>query len=257
MVVLRMKGVSMKAVMAIRVAPLGAFLILFSAAACGGGGNDTTGPSTEPAAFSATDLVVGAGEPVTAGQPVAVAVTIWGYDAQRPDAKGAVLDQQASVEYVHGDPSFPQGWTMGIEGMRVGGRRRVVVPRGFGFTGPVVLELELLTALPSLLVTTDLVVGIGSAVVDGQTLTVAYTGWLHDPNAADNKGAIFDQAPELSFSLGSASLIDGWNRGIRGMRVGGLRRIVIPPVLGFGSTEQPNVPASSTLIFEIELLRVE
>lgn len=251
-----MKGVSMKAVSATRVAPLGAFLVMFSAAACGGGGDNPTGPSAIPAAFGTTDLVVGTGDPVTAGQPVAVAVTIWDYDAQGTDAKGAVLDQQASVEHVHGDPSFPEGWTMGLEGMRVGGRRRVVVPPGLGFAGAVVLEFELLTASPSLFVTTDLVVGTGPAVVDGQTLTMAYTGWLFDPDAADNKGAIFDQAPELSFSLGSASVIDGWNRGIRGMRLGGRRRIVIPPELGFGSVAQPNVPASSTLIFEVELLRV-
>jgi FKBP-type peptidyl-prolyl cis-trans isomerase len=251
-----MKGFTMRAVSATRFAPLGVLLLLCTPAACGGGGGggDLTGPSTEPAAFSTTDLVVGTGDPVTPGQPVAVAATIWDYDAQGTDGKGSVLDQQASVEYVHGDPSFPEGWTMGLEGMRVGGRRRVVVPRGLGFTGPVVLELELLTASPSLLVTTDLVVGTGNAVVNGQTLTMAYTGWVYDPNVGDNKGAIFDQASDFSFVLGSANVIDGWNRGFTGMRVGGRRRIVIPSVLGFGSAAQPNIPASSTLIFEVEVL---
>jgi len=244
----------MKAVSAARVAPLGVFFLLCLAASCGGGGDNPTGPSSVPAAFSTTDLVVGAGEPVTAGQPVTVSVTIWGYDAQGPDGKGSVLEQQASVEHVHGDTSFPEGWTMGLEGMRVGGSRRVVVPPGLGFSGAVVLEFRLLAAAARLDVpfsTTDLVVGTGSAVVAGQTLTMAYTGWIYDLNAADNKGALFDQGTDFGFALGSDGVISGWNQGIAGMRVGGLRRIVIPPALAYGLVPLENVPAYSTLIFEV------
>ncbi|MDA1184586.1 MAG: FKBP-type peptidyl-prolyl cis-trans isomerase [Acidobacteria bacterium] len=189
-----------------------------------------------------------------------VAVTIWGYNAQGTDGKGTVLDQRASVEHIHGDTSFPEGWTMGVDGMRVGGSRRVVVPPGFGFNGPVVVEFQLLAASAALDVpfgTTELVAGTGSPAANGQTLTVAYIGWLYDPNAADHKGAIFDQGNGFSFGLGGNGVISGWNQGVVGMQVGGLRRIVIPPALAYGLTPLEGVPAYSTLIFEVGLLSIE
>ena len=249
----------MKAASTTRFALLITLLILCASAACGGG-DSPTAPSTEPTAFSTSDLVLGAGEPVTSGQPVTIAYTIWDHDSQGLDGKGAVLDQSANLGLVLGDTSFPEGWNRGLEGMRVGGRRRVVVPRGLGFTGPVVLEFELLTATPRLDVpfeTSDLVLGTGSPVVTGQTLSVAYTGWIYDPVVADNKGSVFDQSTAFSFALGSTNVIAGWNQGIAGMQVGGLRRIVIPPGLGYGLNPLEGVPAYSTLIFEVELLGVE
>jgi FKBP-type peptidyl-prolyl cis-trans isomerase 2 len=254
-----MKGVSMKAVWATRVAPLGAFLVLFSAAACGGGGSNPTAPSSVPLAFGTTDLTAGSGAPVTEGQPVTVAVTVWGYDASGPDGKGAVLDQR-TLDLIHGDTSFPEGWTMGLEGMQVGGSRRVVVPPGFGFNGPVVIEFQLLAASPALDVpfgTTELLVGTGTSAVAGQTLTVAYIGWIYDPNAADNKGVMFDQGADFSFVLGSNDVIPGWNQGVVGMQPNGLRRIVIPPALAYGGNPLENVPAFSTLIFEVLVLAIQ
>jgi FKBP-type peptidyl-prolyl cis-trans isomerase len=196
---------------------------------------------------------------VTAGQPVTVAVTVWGYDAQGTDGKGTVLDQR-TLDLVHGDTSFPEGWTMGLEGMQVGGSRRVVVPRGLGFNGPVVIEFQLLAASARLDVpfaTIDLVAGAGSIAVDGQMLTVAYIGWLYDPNAADNKGEIFDQGNGFGFTLGSGDVIAGWNQGVVGMQVGGIRRIVIPPELAYGLNPLENVPAYSTLIFEVGVLSIQ
>ena len=240
-------------------APLGVLLLLGATAACGGGGSSPTGPSTVPLAFSTTDLTVGTGEPVTEGQPVTVAVTVWGYDASGTDQKGTVLDQR-TLDLIHGDTSFPEGWTMGLDGMRVGGSRRVAVPPGFGFNGAVVLEFQLLAASPALDVpfaTTDLVPGAGSPAADGQTLTVAYIGWIYDPSAADNKGAIFDQGTGFTFVLGGNSVIPGWNQGVVGMQVGGLRRIVIPPALAYGLTPLENVPAYSTLIFEVGVLDIQ
>ena len=257
--VLRMKSLPMKPVSTIRFAPLVALLILCTTAACGGDGGNPTAASTEPTAFSTIDLVLGAGEPATAGQPVTIAYTIWDHDSQGTDGKGTVLDQSANLRLILGDTSFPEGWNMGLEGMRVGGRRRVVVPRGLGFTGPVVLEFELLTATAKLGVpfaTSDLVLGTGSPVVAGQTLTVAYTGWIYGPALADNKGFVFDQSTSLSFVLGDTGLITGWNQGVTGMQVGGLRRIVIPPELGFGLNPMEGIPAYSTLIFEIDLTSV-
>lgn len=248
----------MKAVSATRFAPLGVLLLLFTIAACSGGGNSPTSPSAVPLAFSTTELAAGAGAPITEGQPVTVAATVWGYDASGPDGKGTVLNE-STVDHIHGDTSFPEGWTMGLDGMQVGGSRRVVVPPGLGFNGPVVLEFQLLAASPRLDVpfaTTDLLVGTGTVATDGQTVTAAYIGWIYDPSAADNKGEIFDQGTGFGFVLGSNDVIPGWNQGVVGMQVGGLRSIVIPPGLAYGLAPVP-VPAYSTLIFEVIVQAIE
>ena len=104
--------------------------------------------------------------------------------------------------------------------------------------------------------TTDLVAGNGPPVVTGRSLSVAYTGWLYAPTAPENKGAVFDSASTanpFTFTLGSGFVIDGWEQGLLGMQVGGLRRIIIPPELGYGSAGQGAIPGNATLIFEVEL----
>lgn len=108
---------------------------------------------------------------------------------------------------------------------------------------------------------TDLVVGSGATASAGQTLTVAYTGWLYEPGATDNKGTVFDQASTsapFSFVLGVGRVIAGWDQGFAGMRVGGRRRLVIPPALAYGSQGAGGglIPPNATLIFEVELLGV-
>jgi FKBP-type peptidyl-prolyl cis-trans isomerase len=107
---------------------------------------------------------------------------------------------------------------------------------------------------------TDLVVGTGDEAVDGRLLTVDYTLWLYDATATDNKGVQLETSvgvEPLLFMLGNASVIRGWDQGVPGMRAGGVRRLVIPPSLGYGPTRNDIVPPNSTLIFEIELLMVE
>lgn len=104
---------------------------------------------------------------------------------------------------------------------------------------------------------TDLVVGTGDETVNGQPITVAYTGWLYDANAADNKGQQFDSSPSFQFTLGTGQVIAGWDQGFTGMRVGGQRRLVIPPELAYGSAGAGGViPPNATLIFDTELLSV-
>ena len=86
--------------------------------------------------------------------------------------------------------------------------------------------------------TTDLVVGSGATASTGQTVTVAYTGWLYEEGAADNKGTQFDQTSAespFSFVLGAGQVIAGWDQGLEGMKVGGRRRLVIPPALAYGT----------------------
>lgn len=105
----------------------------------------------------------------------------------------------------------------------------------------------------------DQIVGSGNEVTVGNTVSVHYTGWLHDPFAKQEHGRMFDsskgRAP-LSFTLGAGRLIKGWEQGVVGMKVGGKRTLIIPPELGYGANGAGNgvIPPNAQLIFDIELL---
>ena len=105
----------------------------------------------------------------------------------------------------------------------------------------------------------DLLVGSGDEAAAGNILTVNYTGWLYDPSKPDNKGLQFDTtvgAAPFVFTLGINSVIAGWDKGVVGMKVGGVRRLVIPPSLGYGDVRNHSIPAYSTLVFDIELVGI-
>jgi FKBP-type peptidyl-prolyl cis-trans isomerase FkpA len=105
---------------------------------------------------------------------------------------------------------------------------------------------------------TDLVVGTGAAAVSGSQVTVAYTGWLYDATRPDSKGAQFDSNASFSFRLGTGAVIRGWDQGVPGIRVGGQRRLVLPPDLAYGSSGRPpTIPPNSTLVFDITLNAVQ
>ena len=110
---------------------------------------------------------------------------------------------------------------------------------------------------------TDLVAGVGDEALPGMIVIVHYMGWLHDPSAKDGRGKPFDSSRDrkqpFSFPLGRGHVIRGWEQGVPGMRVGGVRRLVIPPALGYGARAMGNglIPPNSTLLFEVELLAVE
>ena len=104
------------------------------------------------------------------------------------------------------------------------------------------------------LVSTDEVVGTGATVKVGDSITVKYTGTLDD-------GTVFDSTDKqggqpATFTLAQGQLIDGWVQGIPGMKVGGKRKLVIPPSLGYGAQANGAIPANSTLTFEIELVSI-
>ena len=102
---------------------------------------------------------------------------------------------------------------------------------------------------------TDLRVGTGAEAQAGQNITVNYTGWLYSNTAADNKGSVFDGGRLTNYPLNN--LIAGWRQGIPGMRVGGVRRLVIAPELAYGSSSPgPGIPPNATLLFEVELLSI-
>jgi FKBP-type peptidyl-prolyl cis-trans isomerase FkpA len=108
----------------------------------------------------------------------------------------------------------------------------------------------------------DLKVGEGAEVVAGQIAVMQYTGWLYETAAKDNKGKQFDSSKNagkpFKFRLGTGDVIKGWDKGVLGMKVGGSRRLVIPPELGYGDSGAGGViPPGATLVFDVDLVGIE
>ena len=108
---------------------------------------------------------------------------------------------------------------------------------------------------------TDTKVGTGAEAVPGRVVRVHYTGWLYDNSKGDKRGEKFDSSVDkgqpFSFALGTGSVIKGWDEGVATMKVGGKRKLVVPPVLGYGPAGRPGIPPNSTLLFDVELLDVK
>lgn len=235
------------------------------------------------------DLVTGSGVEADSGLAVSVHYTGWLMDADSTDGKGSQfdssLDRGERYSFTLGIRAVIPGWDEGVAGMRVGGRRRLIVPpalaygeRGLGIIPPnstLVFEVELFEVTdPDAPVTQnseddsmsieftmdDLVVGEGDEAVTGQNIEVHYTGWLYDPDSTDNKGAKFDSSLDrgqtFNFALGAGRVIRGWDEGFAGMKVGGMRRLTIPPSMGYGVQSSRAIPGNSTLVFDVELISV-
>jgi FKBP-type peptidyl-prolyl cis-trans isomerase FkpA len=107
--------------------------------------------------------------------------------------------------------------------------------------------------------TTDLTVGTGATAAAGSRCVATYAGWLYDTGKPNGKGSQFDPGPgPLTFTIGSGSLIRGFEQGVIGMKVGGQRRVIIPPDLAYGSgtPDASRIPNNATLVFEITLSSV-
>lgn len=99
----------------------------------------------------------------------------------------------------------------------------------------------------------DITVGKGSAVEDGDTVSVHYTGWLEDGTKFDSS---VDRDQPFETKIGAGYVIAGWDIGIVGMKTGGKRKLTIPYQLGYGKYGTQGIPGFATLIFEIELLGI-
>jgi FKBP-type peptidyl-prolyl cis-trans isomerase FkpA len=108
---------------------------------------------------------------------------------------------------------------------------------------------------------TDLSPGSGAEIKAGQTALVHYTGWLYDAATPENKGKQFDSSvggEPFEFAVGAGHVIAGWDQGVAGMKVGGKRRLVIPPDLGYGARGAGGgvIPPNATLLFDVELVEI-
>jgi FKBP-type peptidyl-prolyl cis-trans isomerase FkpA len=100
----------------------------------------------------------------------------------------------------------------------------------------------------------DMVVGTGAEAIKGKLVSVHYTGWLTDGKKFDSSK---DRGQPFQFPLGRGHVIQGWDQGVEGMKVGGKRKLTIAPELGYGAQGAGGViPANATLVFEVELLGV-
>jgi len=100
----------------------------------------------------------------------------------------------------------------------------------------------------------DMVVGTGAETAQGKTVVVNYRGWL-------TNGTIFDESyarnQPFAFVIGQNRVISGWETGLLGMKVGGKRRLIVPPAVGYGDQKVGSIPSNSLLIFDVELLEVK
>ena len=123
-------------------------------------------------------------------------------------------------------------------------------------------ETTVMTTNITELVKNDTVVGDGREAEIGFHVTVHYTGWLYDEAAEDKKGEKFDSSVDrgtpFEFDLGAGQVIQGWDQGFAGMKIGGKRTLTIPPEMGYGARGAGGaIPPNATLIFDVELLDVK
>jgi FKBP-type peptidyl-prolyl cis-trans isomerase len=117
------------------------------------------------------------------------------------------------------------------------------------------VDLSSFNTTPSGLKIKEVEGGFGSVAKAGHQVSVHYTGWLEDGTKFDSS---VDRGEPFGFALGAGSVIKGWDEGVAGMKVGGRRKLVIPPDLGYGARGAGGViPPNATLVFDVELLDVK
>ena len=122
------------------------------------------------------------------------------------------------------------------------------------FAAELNVDLSAMTLTSSGLYLQDLVVGEGAPIAFSETATVHYEGWLPNGTKFDSSR---DRGQTFVFQVGARDVIPGWDEGLIGMRIGGLRKLVIPPNLAYGAGGvPPDIPGNATLVFDIELVDI-
>jgi FKBP-type peptidyl-prolyl cis-trans isomerase len=238
---------------------------------------------TLPGGIVVEDFVIGDGLEAKPGSEVSV-----NYTGMLDD--GTVFDTSSKrnrpYRFVIGQGRVIKGWDRGVPGMKVGGKRRLTIPpelaygsrekRNIPANSRLTFTLELVAVQPPLpdpkgdeafageptsrteldggLILEEFAPGEGRAAAAGDTIAVHYTGKLDD-------GTVFDSSVPrkmpISFALGTGRVIKGWDLGIAGMKVGGLRRLTIPAELAYGPRAKGKIPANSRLTFTVELMQIK
>ncbi len=254
---------------------IAAFTAMLALAGCGGGGGGSSGSTAAATVYDApalvkTDTVVGTGTEAAAGSVVTVGYTAWLYDSTKADFKGAQIDTGSAYTVQLITSATVAGWVQGVPGMKVGGKRTLILPSslGYGASGygsvpansGLVFDITLTAVTPvyeaPALLKVDTVVGTGAEAAVGKSITVNYTLWLYDATKIDYKGTQVGSGTAFTATLASTSLIEGWVQGLPGTKVGGKRTLVVPSSLGYGSAGSGAIPGSSGLVFDIELTAV-
>ncbi|MGW8389763.1 FKBP-type peptidyl-prolyl cis-trans isomerase [Pseudoduganella sp. HUAS MS19] len=232
------------------------------------------------------DTVIGTGAIAATRNLVTINYTGYLHDESKTDKKGAQFETStAPFSFLLNVDSRIQGWDLGILGMKVGGKRTLLVPANMAWgkdgrkdnAGNVIvppntavvydIELTAVNASPPAQTTqpafkiTDDVTGTGTlAAAKGHTLSVQYSGYLYNDSVTDKKGLRFDTSritgTPLSVKLGDNKVIQGWETGLIGVKAGGKRTLIIPADQAYGNSSQGSIPANAPLIFEIEVISV-
>lgn len=213
------------------------------------------------------DIKLGKGAPADPGDMCVVTYTGTLKDGKVFDSNADAVKPPFS--FILGNGQVIAGWDRGIPGMRVGGERKLEIPAVLGYgksgSGAIPPDADLIFDVKLLYVvkkgqedvydSTDLKVGTGKEAKAGSTVSVHYTGTLLNGLKFDSS---HDRKTPFEFVLDSGAVIKGWDAGVKGMREGGKRKLVIPPALGYGDRAQGDkIPPNSVLVFEVELLKVK
>jgi FKBP-type peptidyl-prolyl cis-trans isomerase len=222
------------------------------------------------------NLVEGDGAVATLGSQISVHYSGWLYAPDSTGSKGTFfdgsVDRGQQFKFILGFGQVIPGWDQGLEGMKVGGKRELIIPADLAYgdqemgtipaNSALIFEVELFEVidLSADVIKDDLVVGTGDEATPGMLVEVHYTGWLMNPDSTDSKGAQFDSSHDrdetLKLLLARNQVIPGWDLGLLGMKVGGTRRMTIPPFLAYGERDLGIIPPNSVLIFDVDLISV-
>ncbi len=219
--------------------------------------------------LSYVDSVVGDGDLVGSTDFVIVHYTGWVYsEGQKGEPFDSSVERGEPISFPLGQSFVIQGWEKGLPGMRVGGKRTLLIEpeMAYGEQGrpPVIppsatlmFDVEMVGA-PKVEIEV-LEEGTGPEAENGDMVNVHYTGWLWEDGA---KGSQFDSSHKrgqpFQFALGQGKVIKGWDSALDGMKVGQKARLIIPSELGYGARGSGgSIPPNATLCFEVELVSIE
>lgn len=217
---------------------------------------------TTPSGLRYEEIETGTGPQPQKGQIVQVHYTGRLTDGTKFDSS---LDRGQPFEFKLGAGQVIKGWDEGLSTMRVGGKRKLLLPpelgygaRGAGGVIPpnaeLLFEVHLLGIRSTELQIEEIEEGTGPQPKEGDLVQVHYTGWLADGTKFDSS---HDRGEPIEFPLGTGAVIPGWDMGLATMKVGGKRKLVIPPELAYGKRGYPGViPPNAVLTFDVHLVSI-